>query len=178
MFKNIMRHHKNIHDKIVKNSTYIWLSAKINHQNFLKINKQSVSRGVAAGLLVALIPLPVQMILAIISSLLIRGNIIVAVICTWISNPLTFVPFNLLIYHVGIFITHNPDQHTSLPLFDWQGKTIIELFHASLELLLAMGKPFLIGLPIVSTFLALTGYLLVNVLWSYISHHFNSKMNF
>lgn len=145
-----------------------WLYKKLHDDRYWVFTKQSVARGVAAGLLVTFIPLPVQMISAAAFSILLSGNVIIATAITWISNPLTFIPINLLLYKVGQFVTHD------------SGKFQVEEFHITsngdywsqyLKWLENLGTSILIGIPIVSISAAILGFLLVHIFWSM----FNNK---
>ncbi len=129
-----------------------WLSFLLHQPDLWHFNRRAVASGVAAGLLVAFIPLPFQMLLAILIALLIRANIPVAAAVTWISNPFTFVPITLLIIKVGSWFTGIRPVETI-------AVTGIQ------QLFLMLGKNFLIGLPIVSAVAAVAGYLLVRILW-------------
>lgn len=131
-----------------------WLDFLLHQPDLWHFNKHAVARGVAAGLLVAFVPLPFQMLLAILVALLFRANIPVAAAVTWITNPFTFVPITLLIIKVGSWFTGIKPVET------------IKMAGAQ-ELFATLGKNFLIGLPVVSVVAAIVGYLLVRVLWRF-----------
>ena len=60
------------------------------------------ARGLAAGVFSGFFPLfGVQMVLAIIIATLIKGNRLLAVSGTWISNPMTYFPLYWFNYFVG-----------------------------------------------------------------------------
>lgn len=117
-----------------------WLHFLLHQPDLWHFNRRAVAGGVAAGLFVAFLPLPFQMLLATLLAVLCRVNIPVAVASTWITNPFTFIPITFLITRIGGWVSG--DQAVK-----------------------ALGKNFLIGLPIVSIVAAGVGYLLVRFLW-------------
>lgn len=73
-----------------------------------QMNRNSLNRAVFVGVLAAFFPLPGQMPLAIIGSLLVRANIPMAVALTWITNPLTAIPVFWVAYYLGAFLLSEP----------------------------------------------------------------------
>lgn len=145
-----------------------WLASWLHHHPYLwSLNRRTVSRGVAAGLLVAFIPLPIQIFGSAILAFLFRGNFPIAFIVTLITNPFTFVPITILIYKVGAFITQSngingiPKIHELE--FHWENITLIwqEVF----QWLRSLGKSYFVGLTVVSIGASVTGYLLVDLIW-------------
>lgn len=145
-----------------------WLASWLNHHPYLwSFNRRTVARGVAAGLLVAFIPLPIQIFSAAIFAFLFRGYFPIAFIVTLITNPFTFVPITILIYKVGAFITQSNDVNGMPQIheleFHWENITLIwqEIF----QWLRLLGKSYFIGLAVVSIGASVTGYLLVDIIW-------------
>ena len=89
-----------------------WLA---KHAASFQLTRLSVSRGLAVGVLAAFIPMPIQTLTAIFLAILTRGNVILALIATWLSNPITFVPFNYFIYCVGAAILHEAPKSPGAP---------------------------------------------------------------
>lgn len=68
----------------------------------LKGTPQAIARGFALGVFWGMFPLPgVQMAIAILSAALLRGSKIAAAAGTWLSNPVTTLPFTVLNYAIG-----------------------------------------------------------------------------
>lgn len=126
-------------------------------------NRYNVAKGAALGLFVAFIPLPIQTILASIGAIIFRVNLPIAVALTWLTNPFTFVPILYLSYRVGSWFLpnhaplHLPHYATDLGTWDWLSK--------SGTWLLTVGKPILIGTPIVALTAAALGYYVVMFFW-------------
>jgi hypothetical protein len=65
----------------------------------------NISMGVAAGVFVSFSPLvPFHTILGIIFAIILRGSKRAAVICVWLSNPLTIPIFYAAAYYTGIAV--------------------------------------------------------------------------
>src|SRR5579872_738274 len=74
----------------------------LRNPNLWQFNRETIARGVAAGLSAAMIPfMPFQTIIAIVLAIILRGNLFIAFMASWASNPLTIVPIIYLIYSVG-----------------------------------------------------------------------------
>lgn len=67
-------------------------------------HRRSVLRALAIGVFVGFLPLPGHMALAAAAAVFIRVNVVVAVLATWISNPLTVTPIFLSAYYMGAWV--------------------------------------------------------------------------
>ena len=121
------------------------------------LHRRSVAGGVALGLFCGLMPGPLQMISAALLAVLLRVNLPVALLTTLYTNPFTIVPLYLLAYRIGMWVEGAPlDVPHAFPslhidgLWNW---------------LAGLGKPLLIGLPLLATSLAVTGYFAVLLVW-------------
>lgn len=128
-----------------KKSTCLW-----------HINRRSVAKGVACGLLVCFLPIPGQTVLAVLLALLFCANLPVAILATWASNPFTFVPFNALIYQVGAWVLGIEGHWKNIPL---------SFSYDTLRWFFSLGKVYTVGLLIVSIGSALLGYSLIQLGW-------------
>lgn len=154
-------------DKAIKNSindSFFLGKFKnyLKNPNFWRFRRESVARGVAVGLLVAIIPiLPFQTILAIVLSILLRANIPIAFLTSWVSNPFTIVPLIFLTYYVGDWILNEYNHEISFHEFSWRSLSYQELKTWFMQ----FGKAFFVGLPFLAIGLAICGYLLVHLIW-------------
>jgi uncharacterized protein (DUF2062 family) len=145
-----------------------WLASLLHRHPYLwSLNRKTVARGVAAGLLVAFIPLPIQIFSSAIMAFLFRGNFPIAFITTLITNPFTFVPITILIYKVGAFVTQSNGANGMPPIheleFDWENITLI--WQETFQWLRSLGKSYFVGLAVVSIGLSVIGYFLVDIIW-------------
>lgn len=133
----------------------------LHHSNLWHLNRRSVAGGVAIGLFCGLIPGPFQMISAALLAVLLRVNLPIALFTSLYTNPFTILPLYALAYELGSWVsgTHNGAM-LSLPELHWHN-WLSELWRW-LELL---GKPILIGLPLLAVLFAVIGYIAVRVAW-------------
>jgi hypothetical protein len=83
---------------------------------------EAIARGLASGILVGCMPLyGLQTLLSIVLAILIRGNKLVAIAGTWISNPLTDVPLFVLNYQIGrsLLAIEHPEHTSGLENQSW-----------------------------------------------------------
>ena len=121
-----------------------------------RFNHRSVPRGVALGSFVAVLFPFAHMPLAAVLALTFRANVPVAVSTTLINNPLTWVPMFGAALKIGRWVLgmghHAPAIDTGP--------------HESWTHLLAQGSAATaIGLLVIATVLAVSGYLLTSLLW-------------
>lgn len=155
------------------------MSYYFNTHNSLKFEANPVAVGVAAGLFSAFIPLPIQTVLSILIALCLRGNIIIAVAFTWVSNPITFVPIVYLIYRVGgLILGVNNAKNYTLPDYSIKFSSFSDFWISVTHGLSQFSLAFIVGLPLVAFTIAALGYLVVISIWygcSTISRLFKKK---
>src|SRR3982751_3961326 len=75
------------------------LKKHLRHNYLWHLDRESVARGVAIGLFSGIVPIiPFQTILAIFLSIFLRGNLAIAFLVSWVSNPLTIIPLTYFMY--------------------------------------------------------------------------------
>ena len=127
----------------------------LHDPNLLHMNRRSVSYAFAAGLFLAFVPIPFQMIPAAAAAIIFRFNLPIAVGLVWISNPLTIPPLFYFCYKVGTWILQTPIQHVDFQIsMEWLSTELI-----------AIWQPFLLGCFTVSTVSGLIGFVSVRLLW-------------
>ena len=136
----------------------------LHHHNLWHLHRRSVAGGVAVGLFCGLIPGPLQMISAALLAILLRVNLPVAAFTTLYTNPFTILPLYALAYELGAWVSGKHNGMAVVPL------TLPELnWHnwasALWEWLPTLGKPLLIGLPLLAVILAISGYFVVRLVW-------------
>jgi hypothetical protein len=142
---------------ITENQLIRKLGPRLQDPGIWHINRRSVSGAIALGLFCAFIPLPIQMVLAAIGAIWFRVNILIAVPVVWITNPVTIPPMFYSAYLVGAWLLGTPPNDFAFELtFDW---LFSELAH--------VWQPFLLGCLVMSTVSALSGFLLIRLLWRY-----------
>ena len=159
--RNFFRRHLPDHHTVQQHRWLRPFAAWLQHPNLWHLNRRSVSGGVAVGMFCGLIPGPLQMLSAAIVSVLFRVNLPTALFTTLYTNPLTILPLYLAAYEVGIVVSGaTPLPPAALPELTWRnGLDELWLW------LLSLGKPLLIGLPLLALALSLLGYLAVRISW-------------
>ena len=152
------------HDSILRQRWLRPVQHLLHHPNLWHLHRRSVAGGVAVGLFCGLIPGPLQMISAALLAVLLRVNLPVAAFTTLYTNPFTILPLYLVAYELGAWFSgaHSgaPAKHLAFPEMHWQNWPS-ELW-AWMQML---GKPLLIGLPLLALILAITGYFAVRLAW-------------
>ena len=80
---------------------------------FLKQNGSPISnaKGLAFGVFCGCFPFfGFQTLLGVFLAQIGRGNIVLAAIGTWVSNPFTYIPLYFFNYKLGAFVLRNPEN--------------------------------------------------------------------
>ncbi len=149
------------YEKLSQDKHFRWVHARLKQAELWRFDQASASKGAALGLFIACLPLPGQMLVAVVMASLLRANLPIALALTWITNPFTFIPLNFGLYKVGQWLTGNKATYHPLNAFDWQGANASEIYRHFGSWIGSMGKPFLVGTSVVSLSAALLGYAVV-----------------
>ena len=145
-----------------------WLLARLgwlHHPNLWCLNRRSASRAVGIGLFAGLIPGPLQMLAAVLLSVPLRANVLVAMATTLYTNPLTIVPLYLLAFAYGRFILQAEHQAVNIQPFDTDWFNFGLSLRALLDWSLALGKPLAVGLVALALTLGIVGTLATRLAW-------------
>jgi uncharacterized protein (DUF2062 family) len=155
------------HDSVKQNRYVARLGPWLQHHNLWHLHRRSVAGGVAAGLFAGLIPgsNPVQFLAAALIAIGFKVNLPIAVAVTLYSNPFTIVPLYYAAFKLGQLIVWRgngefPDMAMAL-----EGKGFRDWIPTALDWLASVGKPLLIGLPMLAAILAVVGYFVVDAAW-------------
>ena len=152
----------------IRNNRYIArLGPWLQHHNLWHLHCRCVARGVAVGLFAGLIPgsNPVQFTAGALLAIAFRANLPIAVLVTLYSNPFTIVPLYYIAFRLGqLALLESEGGVPPLPI-GLEGKGFTEWLPAALEWLTSVGKPLLIGLPLLALLLAVTGYIVTDSAW-------------
>ncbi|AEI36177.1 DUF2062 domain-containing protein [Francisella salina] len=138
---------------------------RITDKSLWIANYDTVARGVFVGFFWMMIPLPLQTTPVVISAIILRANIPIAISTVWISNPLTWVPMYLGNYIFGCFLLGE-----QVYISDWETFDSYMLNH-----LHEFWKPLFLGSFVAGLLVASAGYMAVHVLR--IVNHFLVKKN-
>lgn len=140
-----------------------------HHPDLLRFNAESVSRGAAVGLFVAIIPIiPFQTLLTILLAILFRANLATAITFCWANNPITFFPIIYASYFLGNLVLGTKEYSLTF-------ENMSQLWTNFNYFMIHFGKAFCIGMPILALGTGLLGYLIVKLLW-HLSSVFNQNL--
>lgn len=123
--------------------------------NVWHLNRRSVAGGVWIGFFFAFQPLPIQMPAAAATAIWTRVNLPLAVVTTWVSNPLTFYPIYYFNFSVGCLITGIDGTWAAADF------SLSAIFGEASRLAL----PLFMGSFIVGSVAATAGYWGIRLLW-------------
>lgn len=155
------------HESIRGNRYVAWLGPRLQHHNLWHLHRRSVAGGVAAGLFAGLIPgsNPVQFTAGALLAIAGGVNLPIAVFVTLYSNPLTIVPLYYMAFRLGQLVLLQSGGALPTLAFELEGTGFREWIPAALAWLGSVGKPLVIGLPLLALLLALAGYFMVDWAW-------------
>jgi uncharacterized protein (DUF2062 family) len=127
----------------------------LEHPMYWSLNRRSVTRAFALGLLISFVPIPVHFLLATVLALTLRLNVPAAIVGTFLANPLTMVPMYMGAYWVGCSLLGITGGNIAFEM-SWHWLTTA---------LLPIWKPFLLGCLVLGTTAAVSGYVLLGGVW-------------
>ena len=123
------------------------------------LTRRSSAGGVAIGLFWAMMPLPMQTILAAATAIIIRVNLPLSVIFVWVTNPITAAPIYFLAYELGTVLLNEPVQHVAFEFsIDWMTDTLVHIW-----------QPLMAGCLLLGICSAAIGYVAIRLLWRMIA---------
>lgn len=140
----------------IKNHRHLRFFGTLLHDpNLWHLTRYSSAGGVAVGLFCAFIPVPVHMLIAAAVAIILRVNLPLAVIFTWLTNPISFGPIFVFAYKVGTWLLNEQVKQISFELsFQWVTEQLVYIW-----------EPLLLGCFILGSISAITGYIAVRLLW-------------
>lgn len=133
----------------------IWTKiARLSRYSYLRVVRikapaESIALGLALGVFAGALPfLSLQMAIAVVLALLLRGNIIAAALGTWWSNPFSWAIIFPLLYMLGkVFVPVDVDV-APLNIHEFLNLPLLELLQRSWKwLLITTLGGFIVGIP-------------------------------
>ncbi len=130
-------------------------------------NRRAIAMGTAIGLFFGSLPIAGQMLLSAIVSIVVKANMPVSVVATWISNPFTMPFLYTANYYFGAWLLQRPP--VQLKDMDWSLQGLLQLGGDILV-------PLFFGSVIVGVILSILSYILIRLLWRlHIISHLRSR---
>lgn len=155
------------HDSVRQNRYVSRLGPRLQHHNLWHLHRRSVAGGVAVGLFAGLIPgsNPVQFLAAALLAVGLRVNLPISVAVTLYSNPFTIVPLYYIAFQLGQLAMRRGGNEMPELALGLQGMALREWMSGFFDWLASVGKPLLVGVPLLAVLLAACGYVLVDWTW-------------
>jgi uncharacterized protein len=166
MPRKFLRRYMPSADKVREIKAFGVFGDSLFHPALWHLNRRSAAGGVATGLFCGLIPGPLQMLGAGISALLFRVNLPVALLTTLYTNPITIVPLYLVAYRIGSFVLGAAGGQPPAPPPDWVWTQPLASAEAMSQWVIGLGAPLALGVLLLACLLAVTGYVIVRLIWS------------
>ncbi len=162
-FKKFLPSHATISEHPYADKFGAW----ITHHNLWHLHRRSVAGGFAAGMFAGLVPgsNPVQFAVAGLLAIAFKVNLPIAVVVTLYSNPFTVVPLYYLAFKLGQLALLDSGGDLPSRAFSLEGTNWRDWLPAALDWLTTLGKPLLVGLPLLALLLSALGYVAVRMLW-------------
>ncbi len=153
IIKRLMPDHQSI-----KDHKHLQIFGDLLHNPHLwHMNRHSVAKAFAVGLFFAFIPVPLQMLLAAGTAILIHANLPLSIALVWLTNPLTMPAIFYTCYIVGTWVIGAPVQEFNFEA-SWQWVV---------DSLSTIGPAFFIGSGVLAVTFAILGYFGIQGLWRY-----------
>ena len=167
MLRKYLRRVLPSHQTIRDNRYIARFGNRLQHHNLWHLHRRAVAGGVAVGMFAGLIPgsNPVQFTAGALLAIALKVNLPLAVLATLYSNPFTIVPLYWVAFKLGQLVLMEGNGDLPPVALGLEGKGFLEWIPAALQWLGSVGKPLLVGLPLMATLLAVAGYFAVDWAW-------------
>jgi len=127
----------------------------LHDQRLWGVRRRTLVPGFALGLFIAFMPVPGHVLIAALAALVLRVNLPVAALATFVSNPLTIGPMFYLAYRVGRVLLRLPERDFSVELsLDWLTNSFLTIW-----------QPLMLGSVLLGAMLSLIGYVTLDLIW-------------
>lgn len=150
-------------EQIQSHKSLAFIKHYLDDPDLWHITKKSISRATLVGLFMTFMPMPFQMVAAVIICLIIRANIILSIVLCWISNPISMGPMMYACYRLGCYLLNYEPNGFPASLND------------ILSAIANIWQPLVLGCVVTGTFFGIMGYIFVILAWKWIGQHREHK---
>lgn len=166
MPRRLIRRYAPNYEHIRNNRSMRLFGTLLHDPNLWHLNRRSVSGAFAVGLFWAIIPIPLQMVLAAATAIVTRVNLPISVALVWLTNPLTIPPVFYSCYVLGNWLLDRPEKHGE---FEFS----LEWIQASLG---QIWQPLFLGCFFAGIVLALLGFFGMRIFWhQYVMYKYRKR---
>ncbi len=134
-----------------------YLGSALHNPNLWHLNRTSVSMAFLVGIFCAFLPIPLQMLIAAVFSILLHSNLPISVGLVWITNPLTMPPIFYFTYSVGNWLLGSGGQDIEFTLtLEWITSELSRIWW-----------PLLFGSLVCGVLFSLLSYFTVRWMWAW-----------
>lgn len=164
MPKALIRRYLPSPEKIREQKSLGFMRHRLGDPSVWHLNRRSASLAMFWGIFFAFMPMPFQMVPATLIAVGLRINLPMVLVLTWLTNPITVLPFMYASYAFGSLILN-------VPMLNWA--EMEGLMTAMLSLgsgpssgsVMAQLKPFFVGTVILGVTLGSLGYVGMQGYW-------------
>lgn len=132
MPKNLFRKYLPSSERIRQNRYLGAFSTLLGDPGLWHLNRRSLSTAVFVGIFCALLPMPFQMLPAVMMAVWLQCNLPLSLVIVWLTNPFTYVPVFYFNYRVGAHLLDMPVTPPHPVSFAWLAEQMIPLWVGSL----------------------------------------------
>jgi uncharacterized protein len=152
-------------EKVSQHKLLRWLGPRLTQPSLWRINRRSVSLGLAIGVFWGFILPLAQIPFAALAALFLRANLPVAVVSTLVTNPFTFAPVYFLAYQVGQWVLGDGEQEMTQAMLAEQVNQMNATELGWFDQITGFGAPLFTGLVIFAVTFSVGLYFVVNGVW-------------
>ncbi len=153
--RNLLKRHLPNRESLEKHGSVNFLSEHLHDPNIWHIHRRSSAGGAAIGMFCAFIPLPLQTLCSAALAIVFRVNLPIAVVCSFISNPITIPPMFYYAHKLGAMIIGDKHSHVEFEFtLEWFGSTFLDIW-----------QPLLVGCFTLATLSAIITYFGIRLIW-------------
>ena len=139
MPKRLVRKYLPSPEQIRKNRNLRFLGSVLGNPNLWHINRHSLAWAAFIGIFCALLPIPLQMVVAAILAVRLKANLPLSILLVWFTNPVTYVPVFYFTYRVGAWLLGQSVVKPDDVEFAWFLEQLIPLWLGSVACGLVFG---------------------------------------
>jgi len=127
----------------------------LHDPNLFHMNRRSISGAFAVGIFWAMIPMPLQMVAAAATAILVRVNLPLSIALVWITNPLTMPPIFYANYLIGTWLLSTPDMEKGFEVsMEWIAQSMDQIW-----------QPLYVGSAVSGILFGILGYVIMRLMW-------------
>ena len=155
------RTHMPTRESIAANRFLAPFAHRLLHTSLWRFNRRSIPRAVALGLFVGPVVPVAHTLVAALIALPVRANLVLAIVTTWVINPLTIPIFYYEAYRTGRFLLHLDTVNPAAAVVPKPAHTI----GAWVSKVIDVTGPAALGTIVLASAMAVVGYVASALIW-------------